>query len=347
MDDYVALLADRIEGIPHPSEHGLLAGHSTLVDSLKSQFNSGRMHHAHLLVGPKGIGKATTAFRLATQILGDTGAVSENDSGRLLANPNLLYATRPYDHKDKKFKTQLTVEEVRRINEFFSSTRGADGWRVVIVDAIDDMNENSQNALLKILEEPPAESIFFLVAHRGDRVLPTIRSRSFAHAMSPLDAEQIRSVLEYFNIASTLQDGEIELVSSLANGSARSAISIIVQDGLQLFREFDALVSSPGSLDWTKVHTFAESVCLRSQENRYRLFANFAQTHLEKRATGFDGQHPDSSVLARWVEVWEKTRESLQQADLYNLDRKQVVLGFFQMIHEVTLHHRKYGTHDA
>ena len=185
--------SDRLGEFPHPREATDLFGQSEAEQTLFDAFMSGRMHHAWLLTGPKGIGKATLAYRAARFVLQhgvpeiasaaratDLSTPADQPVARQViagSHPNVLTLRRPWDDKAKRFKTVLTVDEVRRTAGFFGLTAGVKSWRIAISDAADDMNVNSENALLKILEEPPPQSLFFLVAHQPGRLLPTIRSR--------------------------------------------------------------------------------------------------------------------------------------------------------------------------
>ena len=194
---------DILPDLEPPHRQRLFFGHTEEEQKLLSSWQSGKMHHAWLLTGPKGIGKATFAFRAArflfnegmteqgAGLLGNMAAPTSLDSPddsqavhlvTNLAHPNLLVIDRPYDQKTKRFKTEITVDEVRRTVRFFGSTAGEKTWRVCIVDPADDLNNNAANALLKILEEPPVRTIFFLISHAPGRLLPTIRSRCAAWA---------------------------------------------------------------------------------------------------------------------------------------------------------------------
>src|SRR5262249_9762931 len=144
---------------------------------------SGRLHHAWLIVGPEGVGKATLAYRLAREVLsiGREGRSGADASvfGRVagLSHPNLLLLRRSYNDRTKRYSQWIGVDEVRRLRNFLGNTAGGQGWRVVVVDRADELNQNAANALLKALEEPPAKTVFFLVATAEGRIPVTIRSR--------------------------------------------------------------------------------------------------------------------------------------------------------------------------
>ena len=166
---------------------------------LAEAFASGRMHHAWLLAGRAGIGKATLAYRLARHVLArpderdHSGKSLEvpTDSAAArqvaaLSHPGLLVLRRPYDTKSKRFVSAIPVDEVRRLKSFLGLTSGENAWRVVIVDTADELNLNAANALLKSLEEPPRRALFMLVASEPSGLLPTIRSRCRRLDLQPL-----------------------------------------------------------------------------------------------------------------------------------------------------------------
>ena len=336
------ILADLLDGIPHPGAPHDLVGHKDTVASLLSHYKSGKMHHALLLSGMKGIGKVTLASRLAAHVFrfpnsADAPAdlVTPDPGDPVFAkiaacsHPNLLHLTRPWDQKAKKFKTQLTVNEVRQTVPFFGTARAEDGWRVAIVDSLDDMNKSASNALLKILEEPPEKTLFFVIAHSLGAVMPTIRSRCLHVPMHPLKQDEVMEVLDRFGILEGLSSGDRDLLLKLSEGSVRRAITLAREDGLELYQAFEKLCCNLSDPDWVAVQSLADKIVLRGREDRYQLFLNFAYEFMRKNATPSNEQDSRISSLARWAQVWEKTQNSVRTAESYNLDRKQVVLNLF------------------
>ncbi|MBN9021107.1 MAG: DNA polymerase III subunit delta', partial [Rhizobiales bacterium] len=244
---------DSLEGwLPpeaQPRWHGAPGAEAALLDA----YRGGRMHHAWLIGGAKGIGKATLAYRFARFALAnpdprsaavaaatdlsvpEAGPAFRKVAGR--AHPNLLTLERPWDDKNKRFKTELPVDEVRKTVGFFGSTGGEGGWRIAVVDPADEMNPSAANALLKILEEPPARSLFLVISHTPGRLLPTIRSRCRRLDLVPLDPEAIvAAIRENGSIAAG--DDDIRLAAMLAEGSLRRAILLLEQDGIDTYRAF-------------------------------------------------------------------------------------------------------------
>ena len=187
--------------VPHPRETTDLFGHREAETALLNAYRSGRIPHAWLIGGAQGIGKATLAYRMARFVLAhgdplaadvqraDSLNVDANDPAarRIVAGAHggLLVLQRTANDKGV-MRTVITVDETRETISFFGSTAAADGWRVCIVDTVDELNPNAANALLKTLEEPPRQSLFLLISHAPGRVLPTILSRCRRLPLRPL-----------------------------------------------------------------------------------------------------------------------------------------------------------------
>jgi DNA polymerase-3 subunit delta' len=196
---------DRLEGFPHPRETVTLYGHDAAERELAAAFAGGRVHHAWMLSGPAGIGKATLAYRVARYALaapeertavGDRLAIRESSivasQVRALSHPGLAVVRRAYNLRNKRFPATIPVDEVRELKTFLGRTADEGTWRVVIVDSADELNLNAANALLKALEEPPRRTLFLLVVAQPQRLLRTIRSRCRTLEMSPLGPEDLR-----------------------------------------------------------------------------------------------------------------------------------------------------------
>ena len=321
---------------------------------MRSAYVGGHLHHAWLITGLKGIGKATLAFRFARFVLAnpDPAAVDaepstmavppESRAARSIAagaHPNLLVLRRPWDDQTKRFRTALTVDEVRRIRSFFGSTAGGAGQRVCIVDTADDLTISAANAILKMLEEPPSNGLFLLVANQPGQLLPTIRSRCRRLDLKPLTAEAIEAALRS---RSGNEAEEIGLAAALAGGSLRRAIQFLDRDGAETYRAFVNIVSELPEVDYTAVHELADTVAARGRDDAYEAFLEMVDDWLSRRVrrkTEPVGSLPAAVVaasLASWAGVWEKVRESALQAQTLNLDRKQVILQVFMALANAT-----------
>lgn len=353
-DDQELEAWDRIEGIPDPLENLQLVGHRKVLDQLAERYASGRMHHAWLLSGPRGIGKATLAARFAGHLFRHPDPATapdhyvepqENDpvEGQVArgAHPNYLHLRRPWNERDKKWRRDLTVEEIRRTVSFFGKSAARPGWRIAVVDTADDLNASAANALLKILEEPPPNALFLILAN-APKMLATIRSRCQKIIMRAPQKAEIMDVLDRFGFAGTLSASELDLVAELAGGSVRRAITLAQGRGIDLYRRFLAIAAQHDQVPWDEVHALAGELAPAEANDRYRLLLDITQDNLARRLRGEvppeardvpmqSGQLHD---LARLADVWEKIDRSAQLADTWNLDRKQVILNLFQSLHE-------------
>lgn len=346
---------DALDGWPPPEAQprwcGSLAAEAMLLDA----YRGGRMHHAWLLGGPKGIGKATLAYRFARFALANPDPASPAVAGALdlavpeespafrkvagRAHPNLLAMERPWDDRNKRYKTELAVDEIRRTVGFFGSTGGEGGWRIAIVDPADDMNPSAANALLKVLEEPPSRSLFFIISHTPGRLLPTIRSRCRRLDLTPLAVDAITTAIRD-NGSVDADEEDIRLAAALAGGSLRRAILLLEEEGISTYRNFARFAAHVGDPDIVAMHALADSVSGRGANDAYEGFMETVRGWLARRVRGEPEPVPEATPgaavravpLARWAEVWEKVAQSSTEADDLNLDRKQVVLSILMSL---------------
>jgi DNA polymerase-3 subunit delta' len=341
---------DEIEGWQLPEEQPAWLGGPAVEQVLRDAFVGGRMHHAWLLGGPKGIGKATLAYRFARFALAypDPASAASAPPGLGLpedhpvfrkvagrGHPNLLTLARPWDEKNKRYRTELTVDEVRRLIPFFGSTAAEAGWRIVVVDSADEMNASAANALLKLLEEPPVRSLFLVLSHAPGRLLPTIRSRCRSLTLSGIAPEKIASALAEGEQVDEVTD--FALASRLSGGSLRRAIHLVEGEGIELYRDLLRLTARLPTLDIPALHELADKVSRRGEDDSYFTLLDLIRDWLQRRVR----RAPESETapplapavlgapLARWAEVWEKAEEASGVAEALNLDRKQVILTIF------------------
>ncbi|MHA7772831.1 DNA polymerase III subunit delta' [Roseibium sp. M-1] len=334
---------DALPGFPLPHERDRLIGHLETERALLDAYRSERLHHAWILGGPKGIGKATLAFRFARFVIAnpdrfgpgvaaatDLGVPADHPVSRQIrggGHPNILHLRRPWDDKGKRFKADLPVDEVRRTVSFFGTTASAKAWRICIVDAADDMNTSSANALLKILEEPPQSCLFLVLSHAPGRLLPTIRSRCRRLDLAPLSVEEIGEGLSDLAPGTVSSPEDLRDLARTADGSLRSAITLLSGDGLAIAKGVRQLADNAAQLDLAAAHALADLVAARGQSDNWESFQHIVQIWLHER------MHRDLSkglgAALGHVETWEKINRSIRDADALNLDRKQVVLDFF------------------
>ena len=348
---------DQVEGWPAPEEQAAWFGEVAAERVLLDAYRGGRMHHAWMIGGPKGIGKATLAFRFARFVFAhpDPGAAEVAGAADLSvpdghpafgqvaarAHPNLLVMERPYDERARRFRTALTVPEIRRTVPFFGLTRGTAGWRIAVVDPADDMNANAANALLKVLEEPPPHSLFLLVCHAPGRALATIRSRCRRLDLAPLPAEAIAAAIRE---AVEVDDADLALAAALAEGSLRRAILLVDGGGIDNYRALTALLAKLPDIDIAAAHAFADGAARRGDEDAWIVFQDLLAGWLNRRVRGLPEPDPAARLapavaatpLERWAEVWENLRQSAETADELNLDRKRTVLSILMSLARAT-----------
>ncbi len=288
---------DRVDGAPHPRETVRLIGQDAAERNFLAAHASGRLHHAWLLTGPRGVGKATLAWRIARFLLAEPPA----DDGlfgapeppvsldiapdhpvarRLLAlsEPRLKLIRRAWDEKKDVLKTVITVEEARELKTFFQLSATDGGRRVVILDAADEMNSQAANAVLKILEEPPADATILIVAHQPSRLLPTIRSRCRELRLAPLGPADMAEALAQ---AGADTDNPARL-AELAAGSVGEAIRLANLEGLDLYAALTALFRP--RLDRPSAIKLSEGLAGRANEPRYDLILRLIDLFLARAA---------------------------------------------------------------
>ncbi|MHB2265073.1 DNA polymerase III subunit delta' [Aliihoeflea sp. PC F10.4] len=324
---------DTIPDIPEPVEHGHFFGHRGEAEDLARAYADGKFHHALILSGPRGIGKATLAFRLAYHILFNPdaskapAALTDVDTASTLfrlmaqgAHPSLLHLTRPAAERGTGFKSAVTVDEIRRVGRFLSMTSHDGGYRVVIVDAADDMNRNAANALLKSLEEPPPRTLFLLIVHSVGRMLPTIRSRCQLVKLKPLDERALGQALQSISPGTDSP----ETLIRRAGGSVRDALLMTHFGGLDIAEAVDALVSAT-RFDVASAYKIADAVGGRDATVQFQLFNEHIATIAEARARSA-GETGDPEAAARLAEDWAAIRQQIGDTDTYNLDKRQHVV---------------------
>ena len=330
-----------------PREVFDLQGHEATEEAFEASRARGRLHHAWLLTGAEGVGKATFAYRAARRLL---GAPAEPAYGVLGASPDHPVSRQviAHSHPDLfvleradetgKLRKVIPVDEARGLSEFFSKSPASAPHRVAIIDAIDDLNVNAANAILKTLEEPPAHGVLLMVSHAPGRLLPTIRSRCRRLPLRPLSEALVAELLGRYRPDLSASDRSALL--ELAEGSIGHAIELAEQGGLALHRRLVELLGRLPELDVSAVYTFADGVSRWGNDDAFRVFTELMPATIARaiaKAAQSGGTDAESSLgrllakrgLERWVEVWEAITALFAEAEAVNLDRKQVVLNAF------------------
>ena len=333
-----AVETDRISGQPHPREEFRLVGQDAALARAARAIRSGRPPQAWLLGGPPGIGKATLAYRIARYLLRygatDKGPenldVAENDPVSLQvkagAHPGLLVLKRGLNPDTGKLMTILSVNEIRKLGNFFGLTSGAGGWRVAIVDTADDMNDAAANALLKLLEEPPPRAMLLLLAHAPSRLLPTIRSRCQRLELRPLDDAALEAEL-----ATRLPDmaaAERASLAKLAGGSIGAALRLAGDDGLMLATEAETLIDRAAAPDFAATLTLADKIA--RVDDGTEMFGQFLLDALAARIRARAREGAPS--LDRWVALFERLERSFGRTGALHLEPRQTILSAAQAL---------------
>jgi DNA polymerase III subunit delta' len=337
---------DAIDGVPAPAANAFLTGHEDIRAFLARTYRTGKMHHALLFEGPRGVGKATLAFHLAGHMLQHPhssdapDAIAAPDFTKPLfrqiaggMHPAILHVDRPLDPKTAKFKTGITVEEIRRVSHFLARTSHDGAWRIVIVDPADDMNRNAANALLKTLEEPPARALFILISHSAGRLLPTIRSRCQTLQFKPLDDTALARALMAIGpgIGFDPNQGEGAALIARSEGSVRKAALLVAHGGLEIAGTADAILAKQ-RFDLPQALALASAIAGRESEIQYDLFLDHLLERIAAEARRLAGEGA-LSVANAWSAFWDQLRRDMIETQAFNLDRKQAVLILLEKAH--------------
>ncbi|WP_136634820.1 DNA polymerase III subunit delta' [Pseudooceanicola onchidii] len=362
---------DRIDGAPHPRDTAHVFGQQAAEEAFLTAFHSGRLHHGWLVTGPRGVGKATLAWRIARFLIATPAAEEDGLFGappppetldiavdhpvarRIAAGaePSLFLLRRggagstendrDKNFRDGKFSKVIRVEDARPLKSFFALSSADGGRRVVIIDSADEMNPNAANAILKLLEEPPARTVILLISHQPSRLLPTIRSRCRELRLSPLPQDALEQALAQAEIEAPANHAAL---AELAAGSVGEAVRMITLDGLKLYAELIALIGTLPRFDASRAQALADTAAARGGEDRRVLLHHLIDLALSRLArTGVTGMapateaapgeaeiltrlSPDAFAGRRWAQAAEEIGARLRHGEAVNLDPAALIL---------------------
>lgn len=355
---------DRLPGTPHPRETLQLFGQSRAEAGFLEAKNEGRLHHAWLLRGPLGVGKATLAYRMARALIaedpeagvglfGDGPASLDNldmaadhpVARRIAASgePRLKVLRLGADERTGRMRSQIVVEDVRAVKNFLQLSAADGGWRVVIVDTADLMNRSAANALLKLLEEPPARVVLILLSHSPGGLLPTIRSRCRVLDLAPLGAADLNAALAQAGIEVGASDAA--LLTELAGGSAGRAARLQTGGGLALYRRISGMIAD-GRIDRSDLLGLADQVKGKDGPQLYPLLRDMTETLIGRLARAAAMQRPPATPTPEeqaliplaashapqgrlWAEAAQTTAQRFRHAVAVNLDPGQTIIDTF------------------
>jgi DNA polymerase-3 subunit delta' len=331
---------------PQPRATHVLFGHGNAEAALLGAYRSGRIPHAFLIVGPKGIGKATLAYRMARFALAHPDPAAHEVEAAIslavdAAHPvarriaaqaqgDLLILERTLNDKGV-LRQQIAVEDVRRTVSFFGSTAGEGGWRIAIVDAVDELNRSGANALLKVLEEPPQRALLLLVSHSAARVPATLRSRCRIVTLRPLAQPDVAAALAAAT-SSAATDSEIVAAAAAADGSVARAFAMLDGDALALRQQALDLLDRLPAVDTKALHALGEAIA-GTDAAPLAAFLDTINAWLSRR---LDHERGQLGRLARLADASERINAAARDAETYNLERKPLVFGVFGLLAEAT-----------
>jgi DNA polymerase-3 subunit delta' len=315
-----------------------LFGHESAVASFRDSLDNKRLHHAWLLAGPQGIGKRLFAEKAALRVLAEgQGAVvgagldvpDSHPAARLMAagsHPDLMTLERLVRDNSTtgELARAISVEQVRGLQRLFSTTASLSPWRVVIIDAIDDLERNAANALLKNLEEPPPHSLFLLVSHAPERLLPTIRSRCRILRLSTLSDDAMTSALR--SAAPDADEAEVAELAAAGDGSPGRALAWRGLDMGGLDRAMESLAGE-GDQSNAKRTKLAQALALKSAQPRYEAFLARVPSFIAAAARTRSGE-----ALAEALRLWERAQGLASSARGLSLEPESVVFELCGML---------------
>ena len=361
--------ADRIEGAPHPREAMRLFGHDAAEAEFLRAFTSGRVHHGWLITGPRGVGKATLAWRIARFLLatpepeadGLFGAPPPPESLAIapdhpvarrmaqLAEPRLFLLRRGANDKETALSAEIRVDEVRKMKSFFALSAADGGRRVAIIDAADELNTGAANALLKLLEEPPPGVTFLVISHQPHRLLPTIRSRCRELRLGPLLPDPLAQALA--QAGGMVEEAEAQSLAELAGGSVGEAFRLTNLDGLATYAALIALFATCPRMDRPRALALAEAGAGKGAEDRFDLIVTLLDLFLARLArAGITRQLPpeaatgEAALITRlapteaaarlWADLAQTLSLRARRGKAVNLDPAALLMDSFLRIDE-------------
>lgn len=311
---------------PHP-----LLGHDEALRQAVEAFDSGRMHHAWLIAGMEGIGKATLARQIAAHVFSSVQnplgrpdlrhRIEKSIAGE--AHPDCLILHRAADEKTGELRKVIIVDDALKIGAFLRRTATHGGWRVVIIDEAHTLNRHAQNAILKILEEPPSQALILMTATTPGALLPTIRSRCRVLHLSPLDVGHLKSVL--MREQPDLSTDDMERLIALSNGSAGFALQILRSGALPLYDELLAILAEPAA-DIARLHRLADQISRKADSESFEVVTALLLDRLREAIREVALAGHGRAQIESHMQRWDKVRGILAAADSANLDRKLALI---------------------
>jgi DNA polymerase-3 subunit delta' len=318
----------------------VIVGQDRAVEQFATAWASRKLHHAWLLAGPRGVGKSTFAKGAARRVLADAagppsilpgiGTDEAHPMVKLVgagSHPDMRWLQRLENEKTGNLNRNINVKQVRELGEFMGMTAALSPWRVAVIDTVDDLEASGANALLKMLEEPPANTLFFLVSHAPGRLLPTIRSRCRRLDFGNLDYDAMTSVLE--TQAPELRGAELDRVIAMSGGSAGRALAF-AELGLAKLEDAALAILRQGDPTNARRSDLALELGKKGAAERYTAFLELAPSLIAREARQMEGFRRE-----RALDAYGKARELAAVAPRLSLDPAATVFQIGGILAEV------------
>jgi DNA polymerase-3 subunit delta' len=325
-----------------------LIGHEAPRHFFTQAFSAGRFPHGLLFIGPNGVGKATTAYHLAQALLARDFTRFGQTEDRLMFSgnhPDFFVVEKEADETGKLPK-DITIEKVRGLTRFFTQTSCGGNWRVALVDSVDDLTIRGANTLLKVLEEPPAESVLILIAHTLESVLPTIRSRCQVVPFFPLTTTETQEVL----IAQGLPAGEAQFLAQVSAGRPGLGLLLAQLGGEAFYTRFLSLMGQIAEGDFKELYPFLATALFKNPalptDEAYRAFCEFlvywvghaCGKAMRQQTWGLPGEADVAQRLLAaqkpkdFVNTWFTMQRQLKTSHVFSLDKKHTLVCIFHSL---------------
>ena len=370
-DELNYFFSDKIAGAPHPMLANEIIGHSSQKLSFLSSFASNRLPQCWLLAGDMGIGKASFAWLIAKFLLTtkyqpadlkidlnetNINSILEPQSGSTLnriisgSEQRVYIVRRGYNEKRKAFFKNISIEDVRKLQSYCSLSIADGGKRIIIIDTADDLNKSSSNALLKLLEEPPKNTIFLLISHQPNLLLPTIKSRCQKLSFSNLDQTDLGAVLTA--IGCKIEPSDEVSLSILSKGSAGAACRLINSNCINLYRDILNIASSLPNLNTNKILQLSQNYFAKAKPSEFEIFIEIMQHFFSRlcktgvmqkpvlpsvtdtEATIMKSLSPNLKSARLWSEAANISIAKLNKGYLLNIDIESLILDAFIYLEE-------------
>ncbi len=337
-DELNYFFSDKIAGAPHPMLANEIIGHSSQKLSFLSSFASNRLPQCWLLAGDMGIGKASFAWLIAKFLLTtkyqpadlkidlsktNINSILEPQSGSTLnriisgSEQRVYVVRRGYNEKRKAFFKNISIEDVRKLQSYCSLSIADGGKRIIIIDTADDLNKSSSNALLKLLEEPPKNTIFLLISHQPNHLLPTIKSRCQKLSFSNLDQTDLGAVLTA--IGCKIEPSDEVSLSILSKGSAGAACRLINSNCINLYRDILNIASSLPNLNTNKILQLSQNYFAKAKPSEFEIFIEMMQHFFSRLCkTGVMQKPVLPSVTDNEAKIMKSLCPNLKSARLWS-----------------------------